>query len=89
VTLTSLEPATIRSGQSLPVVITGTGFDSSLGVSFENGSGPTPTLSSVVIESGTSIHAVVSVRSGGPQRTRTFDLRVGPAVLPGALTIFP
>lgn len=89
VVIGSLIPATIQAGNSLPVTISGEGFDSSLSVSFENGSGPTPVVSNVYVENGNTIHAVVTVRSGGPHRTRTFDLRVGSAVLPGALTIFP
>jgi Lysyl oxidase len=85
----SLVPATIQAGNSIPVTISGEGFDSSLSVSFENGSGPTPVVSNVYVENGNTIRAVLTVRSGGPHRVRTFDLRVGPAVLPGALTIFP
>jgi hypothetical protein len=89
VVISSLVPATIQAGNSLPVTISGEGFDSSLGVSFENGSGPAPVVSNVHVESGNTIHAVVTVRSGGPRRVRTWDLRVGSAVLPGALTVFP
>lgn len=85
----SLIPATIQAGQSVQVTISGEGFDSSLPVSFENGSGPAPVVSDVYVESGNTIHAVVTVRSGGPRRVRTWDLRVGSAVLPGALTVFP
>jgi hypothetical protein len=85
----SLIPATIQAGQSIQVTISGSGFDSSLAVSFENGGGPAPVVSNVYVENGSTIHATVSVRRGGPQRVRTWDLRVGPAVLAGALTIFP
>jgi hypothetical protein len=87
VSIDSMTPEVMYKGETRAVTITGEGFDASLPVSFQ-GSGP-PTISNLVFESGTILHATVTVGSGGPRRTRTFDLHVGPAVLPGALTVLP
>jgi len=81
-------PAVISKGETIEVVITGDGFDASHPVSFQ-GPGGSPTVNDVVYESGSTIRASVTARSGGPRRLRSFDLHVGPAVLPDALTVLP
>jgi hypothetical protein len=88
VRIDSMVPAVMTKGETIAVVITGQGFDASLPVSFQ-GAGGAPTLSNLVFESGTTIRAQMTARSGGPSRTRVYDLHVGPAVLPEALAVLP
>jgi len=91
VTVTSISPNTVRSGTTVPVVVTGTGFVAGAQVTFENGAGPTPTMT-VTSVTGTQIRG--SVTSRRVQRNRTWDVRVtnpdgSTAALPRAFTITP
>jgi hypothetical protein len=86
VTITSISPNTIKKGTTIQVTITGTGFAPGMAVGFENGSGPAPVTSNVSI-TATTVTATVSVKSGGNRTTRYWDLRVGPALLPGAMAV--
>jgi len=75
-------------------MITGTGFAATPSLSFENGSGPNPRGQAVVFVSSTQIEADVEIRSGGPPRVRSWDVRVTnpdgtSAVGAGLLTINP
>jgi hypothetical protein len=88
VNISSINPGTIRKGQTLQVTITGTGFVPGMAVGFENGSGPAPVVSNVSF-SGNTITATVSVKSGGAKGTRYWDLRVGPALKYKALAVTP
>ena len=88
VTISSLTPNTIKSGQSMNVTITGSGFAPGMAVGFENGSGSAPTIR-IVNLNATTITAVVSVKNGGPKGPRYWDLRVGGTVLNRALTVNP
>jgi hypothetical protein len=88
VTVTGITPNSLRAGSSGPVVIAGSGFAPGTKVSFENGSGKTPTASNVLVKSdGTSITATVTVSNGGSSADPVWDLRVGPVLIPNAFTV--
>jgi len=81
-TVQSITPSSARVGTSIEVTITGYGFTSDMGVIFENGKGPRPVASNVVLVEDTdsldTITATVTVpyrRKGG--RDPVWDLRVG------------
>jgi len=87
VIIESITPATIKPGTSIDVVITGSGFTAGLAVGFENGSGPAPVVSNVVVVDAYTIRAKVTVKSGGGKQTRYWDLRVGSALRLRAFTV--
>jgi len=75
------------------VTIEGTGFTAFSTVTFQNGSGPTPSATDVTL-AGDDLTATVSGSSGGPKRDRIWDLVVtnpggASAVCAGCLTITP
>lgn len=93
-TITSITPDTVQAGQSVNVTISGTGFAAGASVTLENGSGPGPTVSNVVVVDANTITATISTKSGGPPRNRVWDVRVthpdnATAVLAGGFTITP
>jgi hypothetical protein len=85
----------VRVGGTVSVTISGTGFQPSAGVTFQNGSGNTPVASNVsVAADGRSLTAQISVGSGGPPRDRVWDVRVtnpggASAALPRTFTVIP
>ena len=85
----SISPNTIKPGTSITVTITGTGFTQGIAVGFENGTGPAPVASNVVVVNATTITAKVTVKTGGGKQTRYWDLRVGSGVLFRAFTVKP
>ena len=88
VSISSMTPTSLKQGTSIQVTITGSGFAAGMAVGFENGSGPAPSASNVIVDSPTQIRATVSLnKNGGGKAPRIWDLRVGSAVLPRALTI--
>ena len=72
----SIIPGSMTVGTSISVTITGSGFAPGADVTFENGPGPAPTASGVVVVEATTITATLSVSSGGPPGTRVWDVRV-------------
>jgi hypothetical protein len=58
------------------VTITGTGFTDVPTVTFQNGSGPTPSATSVTLIDAKTLTAVVSGSSGGPKKLQTWDVVV-------------
>jgi hypothetical protein len=74
-TITTIDPNSIKAGSSVDVSITGSGFQSGVKVAFENGAGPAPTAS-ITDVSGSEIKATVTARSGGPKTNRVWDVRV-------------
>jgi hypothetical protein len=88
VSITGIQPATMFAGSVVNVTISGSGFEAGMPVSLSNGSGPAPTVSEVVVQDESTITAVLSAKNGGPPRTRTWDVNVGPATLTGGLTVF-
>jgi hypothetical protein len=76
VTVTAIDPNSVNAGQSVNVTITGTGFASGATVALQNGSGPTPQVSNVVVVDSNTITATISTSSAGPPRNRIWDVRV-------------
>lgn len=74
--VTSIEPNTMEAGTTKDVTIKGSGFVAGASITFENGIGPAPTASNVVIVDGYTITATVTAKSGGPPRPRVWDVRV-------------
>lgn len=89
----SITPNSARVGSQVTVTITGYGFKSGMAVSFENGNGPRPVASNVVLvedtpttDRMTATVAVPAKKNLG--RDPVWDLRVGTAgVLPNAFTV--
>ena len=67
-TITSIDPITLFPGTVTNVTIKGTNFSEGQAVGFENGSGPAPVASNVVVQDASTITAVVTVKSGGNAR---------------------
>lgn len=95
VNITKIDPDNISAGATAEIIITGSGFVAGGAVvTFENGSGPTPTAYNVVVVDGNKITATVTAKSGGPPRPRVWDVRLTNAdgssgVKTGAFTVTP
>jgi hypothetical protein len=76
VTVTGIDPNTMQAGTTVDVTITGSGFVVGAEVTFENGQGPAPTVSNIVVVDANTITATVTAKSGGPPRDRVWDVRV-------------
>ena len=76
ISVTSISPDSVIAGQSVSVTIGGSGFVAGASISFENGAGPTPTASNVIVVGGNTISATISTVSKGPKGTREWDVRV-------------
>ena len=87
-----ISPADLPAG--VAVTITGTGFTASSVVTFQNGTGPTPSASSVTLIDAQKLTAIISGSSGGPKKARYWDVVVTiaggvNAACAGCLTISP
>ena len=94
VTVTSIAPDSVVEGNSVAVVITGSGFQDGAAVSLEGGSGPTPEVLDVVVVDSTTITATIQTKNAGPPKARYWDVRVtnpdgGTGVLAGGFTVIP
>ncbi len=89
VTLSGIDPSSAYQGSSVSVTITGSGFAAGMSVGFENGSGPVPVASEVVVVNPNTITATVTIPAGGGRRPRSWDVRVSSAVLPRGFTVLP
>ena len=89
VVVTDMTPNSAPRNSVTNVTITGSEFAAGMSVSFENGSGPAPTVSNINVVNSTEITATVTVKKGGGKRASTWDLRVGNGVLANAFTIDP
>jgi len=92
VTVDAISPTSITAGSSVGVTITGSGFAAGAAVSFENGTGPAPSVSGVTVVDGGTMTATVSTKSGGPPGSRVWDVRVtnpdgSSGVLSGGFTV--
>jgi hypothetical protein len=88
VTITSITPSTGWVGTSFQVDIIGTNFTTGIAVGFENGSGPAPVASDIIVHDSTHISAIVTIKNGGKPGTSSFwDLRVGSAVKQNAFEV--
>jgi PKD repeat protein len=93
VSVTGIDPSSMQAGTTIDVTISGTGFVDGADVTFENGSGPAPTASNVVVDAN-NLTATVTAKSGGPPRDRVWDVRVtnpdgSTGVLAGGFTVKP
>jgi hypothetical protein len=91
--ITAINPSTVRFGYST-LYIDGTGFASGATLSFANGEGKVPLVSSLTVQSSTRIVATINCRSGGPNRPRYWDVTVRnpngtTATLVRGLTVVP
>jgi len=75
-TVTAIEPNSMPAGTTVDVTITGSGFVDGAAVTFENGSGPAPEASNVIVSEATAITATVTAKGGGPPENRLWDVRV-------------
>jgi hypothetical protein len=89
VVVSGIEPDSVQAGTAVDVTITGAGFAAGMTVSFENGSGPRPTASNVIVQDANTITATVTVKRGGPASARVWDVRVGSGVLIDGFTVLP
>jgi PKD repeat protein len=96
ITVTGISPYTMPNGDySFETTITGSGFAGGASVTFENGNGPAPKASGIVVNGdGTTIYATITLKSGGPPRDRFWDVRVtnpdgSTDVLGGGFTVTP
>lgn len=71
-----MTPDTVSTGSSINVTITGTGFVNGATVDLENGSGPSPAVTNVIVVDASTITATITAGSGGPRRNRFWDVRV-------------
>lgn len=76
VSVTAIDPATMPAGGSIEVTITGSGFVAGATPTLENGTGPTPAITNVVVLDATTITATITAGGGGPPGTRLWDVRV-------------
>jgi hypothetical protein len=89
IAVSSIAPNSASQDSIVPVTITGSGFTAGMGVSFENGSGTRPIASNVTVHDGNTISAIVTIKSSGSRNARTWDVRVGSAVLVDGFTVLP
>jgi PKD repeat protein len=75
VLINDITPNSTSKGQPVQVTISGSGFLQGASITLTNGSGPTPTVSNVVVD-GNSITATITTKSGGPQRTISWDVTI-------------
>lgn len=88
VVVTGLSPTTGTTGSAVPLAITGSGFAPGMGITFEGGSGPPPTVSNVVVSpDGTTIQATLTIKKGKGGKDPVWDLRVGSGVLFNSFTV--
>lgn len=92
ISVAGISPDQTGAGSSVSVTISGTGFAAGATVVLENGKGPTPSVSNIVVVSSTQINATITAGNGGPKGDRVWDVRVtnpdgGTAVLANGFTI--
>jgi hypothetical protein len=76
VTVMSIDPNTMKAGTTVEVTITGSGFVDGANVTLENGKGPAPAASNIVVVDANTITATITAKSGGPPQERIWDVRV-------------
>ena len=74
-TVDTIYPNSASTNSTTDVTIIGSGFDGAT-VAFTGGSGPTPVVSNVLVVDGTTITATVTVKKGGPNRDRVWNVVV-------------
>jgi len=77
VSVDSITENSVVKGQSVDVIISGSGFMSGASVTLSNGSGPTPSVSNVIVAlDGNSITVTITAKNGGPPRDSIWDVTV-------------
>jgi len=76
--VTAISPNVVsQTAGTKPFIITGTSFAAGASVTFVNGTGgKAPRVVSVTRNSSTQLTATVEIRSGGPRKNQTWDVRV-------------
>ena len=76
--VTAISPNVVsQTAGTTPFIITGTSFAAGASVAFVNGTGgKAPRVVSVTRNSSTQLTATVEIRSGGPRKNQTWDVRV-------------
>jgi hypothetical protein len=87
--IAAIDPNIVSKSTVTAMTITGSGFADGVEVAFEGSGGQRPTASDVTVVDESMITANVTVRDGGPARTRIWDVRVGSDVLLGGFTVEP
>jgi PKD repeat protein len=75
-TVDSITPDNMQLGTTISVTIYGSGFKDNAAVTFENGDGPNPKASNIVVVDSNTITCDVYAKDGGPPRPRLWDVRV-------------
>jgi hypothetical protein len=88
-TVSAMTPSSGSIGSIVAVTISGTGFVPGVTVSLVNGSGAKPVVGNVVVQSSTTITAVLNVKKGNTSGDTSWDLSVGNAVLRDAFVVLP
>jgi thermitase len=93
-TVASITPSSLGTNTTAGVEITGSAFAPGASLVFENGKGPAPSVSGVLVVDETTLTANVQIQNGGPPKTRYWDVLVtnpdgASATLPGGLTVTP
>ncbi|MDH3675505.1 MAG: hypothetical protein OES12_08415, partial [Anaerolineae bacterium] len=89
-----ITPNIMQAGTTIDVTITGSGFVIGANVTLENGNGPAPTASNIIVADGTTLTANLTAKGSGPPRDRLWDVRVtnldgSTGVLEGGFTVTP
>ena len=92
--LDSVFPGSGAAGTSVVVTLRGSGFRSGAGVALLNGTGPAPEITDIQVVDGSTITALLTIKSGGPPRDRPWDVQVinpdgATVVLSGGFTVTP
>gem|GEM_PF-1206202 len=74
--LISINPDSAVAGATVFVTVNGTGFQPGATLSLENGQGPAPDITDVVVVDDSTLTATLSFKQGGPPRDRPWDVRV-------------
>ena len=72
----AITPGTVAQNTTVDVTVSGTGFINGAGLALSGGSGPTPTVSNIVVVNDSTITARVRVKAGGPGKVRFWDVVV-------------
>ncbi len=93
VSITSIAPTTATGGQTLSLIVTGTGFQAGLAVTFRGGAGTAPQILAAQVISPTTVLLTVTALDSTPQ-PQVWDLRIdnpdgSSAMLAGAFTVSP
>jgi hypothetical protein len=75
-TVSSITPNSMRVGTSGSVAVVGVNFANGATLTFQNGTGPTPTASNVLVVDSGHLTATVTVGTGTLSRNRLWDVVV-------------